>query len=84
MSIHVVEDLHRRAYAFTDPDAFLSCDNSCDNPACLIAWVTGSARATWPLADERPSGSCFMDLLVVSCSADCLRSASGDRGRVRH
>jgi len=33
MGIHVVEDLHRPAYAFTDPDAFLSCDN----PMCCSA-----------------------------------------------
>ena len=77
MSIYVAEDLHRPAYRFTDPNAFLSCDN----PMCSSAWVSGTGLVVWAIEDHTPSGSRFTDRLLVACSADCLRLTLHDRGR---
>ena len=77
VSIHVAEDLHHPAYRFTDPDAFLACDN----PACFSAWVTGAGLLVWSIQDAIPSGSRFTDRLLIACSPACLRSALAARGR---
>ncbi len=77
MGIHAAENLGSPAYGFTDPDAFLSCDN----PACLAPWLTRSGLVVWALHEDGPSSSRFSDRLIAACSPACLSSALHARGR---
>ena len=77
MSIHATQDLNAPAYCFTDPDAFLACDN----PMCASAWVTRAGLVVWTINDHTLSGSQFTDRVLVACSPSCLESALDARGR---
>lgn len=80
MGIHVAEDLGTHSvYRFTDPDAFLHCDN----PGCFVPWVTGAGVIVWELADDRPSGSRFSERFLVGCSPACLHAAMDAHVRSR-
>jgi hypothetical protein len=79
MIIHVTETLDAPLYHFTDPNAFLSCDNL----NCSSAWVTESGLVVWVTEEGTASSSRFTNRLLVTCCADCLHSALHDRGRDR-
>ena len=72
MGIEVVEAFgDRRAYCFTDPDVFMSCDN----PDCDTPWVTHAGLVAWAIERCDPNASRFTDCLLVACSPGCLRGA---------
>jgi hypothetical protein len=75
LGIVVAEDLAAPQYRFTDPDAFLSCDN----PACDAPWVTGTGLVCWAIAGTAPTGSRFTDRLLVACDPACLAAAQRAR-----
>jgi hypothetical protein len=77
MSIHFAEDVNAPLYRLTDPDAFLTCDN----PHCTQPRVTHSGLVVRTIEDNQPSGSRFIDRLLVACSDACLRAAMRAHGR---
>lgn len=78
--MYVAEDFGASIYHFTDPDAFLSCDN----PQCTQAWVTHAGLVVWALDEMRPSCSRFTDRVLVTCSEACVGAAMQAHGRGRY
>lgn len=71
MGITVADDLGLEVQRYTDPSAFLCCDN----PHCERAWVTRDGVIAWEQVDDRPRGSHFTSRILVGCSEACLAAA---------